>query len=152
MTEIKKIRVVIPEESYTLMEWKEDNLPVVGCVNSALKEFEPKEVFKYHLSVEIDLKELIDNGMPSQDERAIIDPFCDRLDNEIKAGGNALFLVRETWNKRRILQWRVYDPEIAHQHLQSIIEHKLYPRPFDWHMDIDLEWKEAEWYFQQLET
>jgi len=88
--------------------------------------------------------------MPSEEEREIVDPFCDQLDEDIKAGGNALFLVRETWNKTRRLVWRVYDPDIAHKHLQYIVDYQKHPRPFDWHMAQDLEWKQAKWYFEQI--
>jgi len=90
--------------------------------------------------------------MPSDEERAIVEPFCDKLDEEIKAGGNALFLVRETWNKTRRLVWRVYDPEIANQHLQFILDHKQYPRQLDYHMEQDVEWVQAKWYLDQMET
>lgn len=147
-----EVRVVLPEESYTLLEWKEEGLPCIGMLNSALKDFQHKNIFGWHLSVIIDFDELIEKGMPSEDEREIVDPFCDQLDEEIKAGGNALFLVRETWNKTRRLVWRVYDPEIAHQHLQHIVDHHRHPRPFDWHMEQDTEWDQAAWYFKQLET
>jgi len=147
-----EVRVVLPEESYTLMEWKEDGLPCIGMLNSSLKDFQHRNIFGWHLSVIIDFEDLIENGMPSEEERKIIDPFCDQLDDEIKAGGNALFLIRETWNKTRRLVWRVYDPEIANQHLQYIVEHHRHPRPFDWHMEQDLEWEQAAWYFKQLET
>ena len=145
-------QVVIPEECYQVMNWEIEGLPCVGVINSALKNFEPKIVFGWHLSLILDFQDLIQNGMPSEEERAIVDPFCDKLDDDIKAGGNALFLARETWNKTRRLVWRVYDPEIAHAHLQYLIEYKQHPRPFDYHMEDDLEWKEAQWYFDQIPT
>jgi hypothetical protein len=147
-----EVRIVLPEESYTLIEWKEDGLPCIGMMNSALKDFQHKEIFAWHLSVIIDFEDIIDNGMPSGEEREAVDPFCDQLDEEIKAGGNALFFIRETWNKTRRLVWRVYEPEIAHQHLQYIIEHHRHPRKFDYRMEQDIEWNEAEWYFSQLRT
>jgi len=148
----KEYRVVIPEEEYALIEWKVEELPVVAMLNTSLKNFEPKEVFSWHLSLIIDFEDLIEKGMPSEDERAIVDPFCDKLDEEIKAGGNALFLIRETWNKTRRLVWRVYDPEIANQHLQYILEYKQHPRQFDYHMEHDEEWKQAKWYLDQIKT
>ena len=121
-------------------------------VNTSLKDFEPKEVFGWHLSLIIDFEELIENGMPSEDERLIVDPFCDKLDEEIKAGGNALFLLRETWNKTRRLVWRVYDPEIADQHLKYILEYKQYPREFDYYMEQDLNWDNANWYLNEISS
>jgi hypothetical protein len=147
-----EVRIVLPEESYTLLEYKHENLPCVATINSALLDFKHRDIFSWHLSVIIDFEDLIDNGMPSETEREIVDPFCDQLDEEIKAGGNALFLVRETWNKTRRLVWRVYDPEIAHQHLQFIVEHQRHPRPFDYRMEQDIKWEQAEWYFNALRT
>lgn len=147
-----EVRIVLPEEIYTLIEYNKENLPCIAMVNSSLLDFEHKEIFRWHLSVIIDFEDLIDKGMPSKKEREIVDPFCDQLDEEIKAGGNALFLVRETWNKTRRLVWMVYDPEIAHQHLQYIIEHHRHPRPFDYRMEEDIKWEQPECYFNALRT
>ena len=147
-----EVRIVLPEESFTLMEWKEKELPCIAMLNSALKDFEHKNVFTWHLSVIIEFDDLIDNGMPSVEEREVVEPFCDKLDEEIKAGGNALFLARETWNETRELIWRVYDPEIANDHLQYLVDHKRYPRQFDWRMDHDPQWEKTEWYFKQIKT
>ena len=147
-----EVRVVLPKEEFGVLEWKKDGLPCVAVLNSGLKDFEHKEIFSWHLSVIIDFDDLINNGMPSQEERDIVDPFCEKLDEEIKAGGNALFLIRETWNKTRRIVWRVYDPEIAHQHLQYIVDHYRYPRSFDWHMEQDISWERAKCYFKQIKT
>lgn len=147
-----EVRIVLPEERYTLIEYKRDNLPCIAAINSGLLDFEHKEIFHWHLSVIIDFKDIVENGMPSEEEREIVDPFCDKLDEEIKAGGNALFLVRETWNKTRRLVWMVYDPEIAHQHLQYIIEYRRHPRPFDYRMEEDFEWSKPESYLNAVRT
>ncbi len=145
-----EVRIVLPEEQFTVMEWTQEGLPCVAALNSALTDFEPKRVFGWHLSLIVDFEELADNGMPSHQEREVVDPFCDQLNDEIKAGGNALFVIRENWNKTRRMVWRVYDPEIAHQHLQYILEHHKYPRQFDYHMQEDFEWEQISWYFSQL--
>ncbi len=145
-----EVRIVLPEESWTVMEFKQDDLPCIATVNSGLIDFEYGEVFRWHLSLIIDFEEIVDNGMPSREEQEIVDPFCDQLDEEIKAGGNALFLVRETWNKTRRMVWMVYDAEIAHQHLQYIIDNHRYPRPFDYRMEVDSDWKQPEFYFRAI--
>lgn len=145
-----EVRIVLPEESWTLVEYMMDGLPSVTMVNSGLMDFEYPEIFRWHLSLIIDFDEVVQKGMPSQEERDVVDPFCERLDEEIKAGGNALLLVRETWNKTRRLVWMVYDAEIAHQHLQHIIKNHLHPRPFDYRMEEDREWKEPEVYFRTI--
>lgn len=147
-----EVRIDLPEESFTLLEYKEDDLPCIAMVNSGLLDFEHKNIFHWHLSVIIDFEDMIEKGMPSIEEREIVDPFCDKLDEEIKAGGNALFLVRETWNKTRRLVWMVYDPEIANQHLQYLIEYNKCPRPFDYRMEEDMEWEQAEWYLSAIKS
>ncbi|MEM6583028.1 MAG: DUF695 domain-containing protein [Pseudomonadota bacterium] len=147
-----EVRIVLPEETYVLIKFEEDELPCIAMINSGLVGFDHKEIFCWHLSVIVDFEDVLDQGMPSDEESAIVDPFCRQLDEEIKAGGNALFLARETWNRTRRMVWMVYDPEIAHQHLQYIIEHHRYPRPFDYHMKEDREWKQAEWYLRACET
>ncbi|MDP3334247.1 MAG: DUF695 domain-containing protein [Methylococcaceae bacterium] len=150
--QVEEFEVILPEERYGILEWQAESLPCVAVLNTALKDFEPKKVFSWHLSLIIDFEDFIENGMPSQQERDIVDPFCDKLDEVIKAGGNAVFLVRETWNKTRRLVWRVYDPEIAQAHLQFIIEHKNHPRQFDYQMEQDVNWEQAKWYFEQIKT
>jgi hypothetical protein len=103
-----EVRVVLPEEVFALMEYRENDLPCIAVVNSGLVSFRHKDIFPWHLSVIIDFEQIVDNGMPSEEEREIVEPFCDQLDEDIKAGGNALFLVRETWNKTRRLVWIVH--------------------------------------------
>ncbi len=145
-----QVRIDLPADSYTILEWDQEGLPCVCVLNTALKNFEHQKIFGWHLSLIIDFEEVIDNGMPSIKEREIVDPFCDQLEEDIKAGGNALFLVRETWNKTRRLVWRVYDPEITDQHLKQIINNRKHPRQFDYRMVQDLEWEQVEWYYKLL--
>lgn len=147
---MKQFQVTIPKEYYSIIEFIQEDLPGIGVVNSALKTFEPKEVFGWHLSVMIDLDDLIDNGMPSLKEREVIDSFGDKLDEQFKGENpdkpNALFLARITWNKTRELIWRIYDPEVASNLLQEIIALNSSPRAFDYRIDSDNEWKLAEWH------
>ena len=147
-----EVRIVVPDENFTLVEYKKDELTCVAMVNTGLDGFEHKDIFGWHLSVIIDFEDVIDNGMPSAEEREVVDPFCDELDENIKAAGNALFLVRETWNKTRRLVWMVYNPEIANKYLQDMIEHESHPRPFDYRMEADKDWKQPEWYLRAIRT
>jgi hypothetical protein len=147
---MKQFRVTIPKEHYSIIEFIQEDLTGVGVVNSALKNFEPKEVFGWHLSVVIDLEDLIDNGMPSIKERHVIDPFGEELDKLLKGENpekpNPLFLARITWNKTRELIWRVYDPEIANAIVQDITAKNNSPRALDYRIDPDNEWQLAQWH------
>ena len=149
-----EFKVIIPEENFSILEFKRDNLPGIAVINTAIKDFEPKQIFQWHLSVILDFKNIIDNGMPSHEEIAIIDPFGDKLDSLIKGENrlqpNALFLGRITWNKTRQFIYRVYNPELANKTLNSIISGKEYPREFDFRMEKDQDWNYAKNYFKGL--
>jgi hypothetical protein len=124
--------VIVPEEHYQIIKFKQDDLPGIGVINKALCEFEPKIVFAWHLSLMIEFEGLVENGMPSKDEQEVVDAFGDSLDAIFKgndpAKPTALFLARITWNKTRELIYRVYEPEPLHNYLTRLIDQKASPR------------------------
>ena len=143
-------RVIVPEEHYQIIEFRQEDLPGIGVINKALCDFEPKVAFAWHLSLMIEFDELADKGMPSREEREVVDQFGDSLDAIFKGDDpdkpNALFLARITWNKTRELIYRVYEPEPCHQYLTRMINEKTSPRAFAYRIDNDPEWKLAEWH------
>ena len=101
----------------------------------------------------INLEDLIENGMPSKEERKIIDKFESQIDLLLKGPEadkpNVIFLARITWNETRELMWRIYNPEAANQMLQTIIDKNESPRQFDYRIDCDEEWELAEWILKE---
>ena len=148
--ESKEYRVVIPEERHTIVEFKQNGLPGVATINSALVEFEPKVVFAWHLSIMINAQGLEDNKMPTPDEQKVLDKFEDELAPIIKANGNALFLGRVTNDGWRELIYRIYDPEPVHEYLQGLISSKKHLRPFDYRIDPDENWEKAQWHINAV--
>lgn len=150
---MKEFKVLIPDEYYSVLNFRQEDLPGVAVVNSALRDFEPKEVFAWHLSIMLELVDLIDNGMPSRNEVDVIDDYGDFLDDKIKGENkekpNALFLARITWNGTRELIWRVYDPEIADKFLKDLIADGNQIREFDYRMENDEEWRLTEWHLKE---
>ena len=102
---MKEFKVLIPTEHYSILNFKQNDLPGVAVVNTSLRAFEPKEVFAWHLSIMLELQDLGDNGMPTASEVEVVDNFGDFLDDKIKGEDkdkpNALFLARITWNATR---------------------------------------------------
>ena len=150
---MKEFKVVIPEEYYSVLNFKQDELPGVAVINTGLRGFEPKEVFAWHLSIMLDFENLIENGMPNKDDRTLAENFEDELAPEIIGESiekpNALYLGRITWNETRELIWRVYNPEPINDLLQEIINEKEYPLEFDYRIDHDKDWKLAEWHLKK---
>jgi hypothetical protein len=149
-TQPEEYRVLIPAEDHVVIEFVQEGNPGIMMLNQALKEFEPKIVFSWHLSVMLNFEDLIANGMPSRGEREVIDPYGDILDSVFKGNDsqkpNALFLARITWNKTRELIYRVFEPQPIHNYLQKVIREKSWPRSFDYRIDPDPQWKLAEWH------
>ena len=145
-------RVIIPDEKPRIIEFIQDNYPGIAYVNRSLIDFEPKEVFSWHLSIMIDIQETVENGMPSKNEQELLDKFGETLDNNIKGQDkekpNALFLARITWNKTRELIWRVYVPELIDKYLRKIITDNSSPREFDFRIDPDMDWKLTKWHLK----
>ena len=141
---MKEFKVIIPEENYTIVEFKQDNLPAVMVLNSSLIKFEPKEVFSWNLSIILEFNELGDHGMPIKNEVDLIESFEKSLDDNLKGNKekpNALFLARITWNGTRQLLYRINDPKIANIYLQGLINNKKYPWEFDYRIESDEKWE-----------
>lgn len=145
-------RVVIPGERYELVEFRQDSLPGIAVINESLRNFEPKLVFAWHLSLMLQLKSLAEDGMPSKREQQVVDAFGDSLDAAFKGADrdkpNALFLARITWNATRELIYRVCDPEPPHEFLSRMIDQKSHPRIFDYRIDNDPDWTLAAWHLK----
>ncbi len=145
----KEYHVVIPEERFTLIRSSKKELPAVISVNSALYGFEPKIIFRWHLSILFTLKDQIGNGMPTKEETDLLYAYEDQLSATLRGPRaekpNALFLATITWNGTREVLYRVYDPEPANDALQQICRENSTPRGFDFTMEPDPEWKSAEW-------
>ncbi|MCO5950038.1 DUF695 domain-containing protein [Mucilaginibacter flavidus] len=150
---MEQFRVIIPDEKYTVLEFLQEDSPGVALINRALRTFEAKVVFGWHLSLMIDFEDIIENGMPSQQERNVLDEFEERFSSLLKGTDlekpNALFLARITWNKTRELIWRIYEPEAANKLLETIIEQNQFSRTFDYRLECDKDWKLAEWHLAE---
>ena len=77
-------RVTIPDEKPRIIEFVQDGLYGIAYINRSLIDFQPKEVFSWHLSIMLDIEDTVRNGMPSKKERALLDEFGDVLDTNIR--------------------------------------------------------------------
>jgi len=139
-----------PEEAHQLTEFRQRDLPGFATVNAALKDFEPRAAFSWHLSVLIEYEDKVEHELPSADEQGLLYSFEDRLDLAFKQNGDALFLARVTHDGRREIIWRTSNPKAADSVLKDILREKSYPREFDYRMDHDPKWDRAEWYLQNV--
>ncbi|MDH5821973.1 DUF695 domain-containing protein [Luteimonas sp. RD2P54] len=145
MTE-RRVRIVAPEPHYTLFDSTRNDLPEIIVVNDALLAFQHHEIFPWHLEINIQAEELVERGMPSPDESKLLLEIGDMIESAIE-GKNALFLARSTWDGLRQLSFRVHDPELANDTLQSLLADKPNTRFWEYRMHHDPEWQEAGYIF-----
>jgi hypothetical protein len=143
---------LIPEEQHTLIRFRQRDLPGFATVNSALKSFEPKTTFPWHLSVLINCVELIEDRLPSKQEQDLLYAFEDEIDPQIKAKDNAVFLARVTHDGRREVIWRVHDQERANALMLRILNAKDHAREFEYRIDHDPGWTRAVWYLDNCSS
>lgn len=134
---------MIPEPYYTLIETSIGDNPAVVTVNSALRTFEERDVFPWHLKISIDCVLQGANGMPTAEEVDVLNHFEDSLSEPLQAGQNAIFLARITARGQRTLLYRVRNPEAANDTLQA------FPAPeplreWDFVMEHDSDWALAQ--------
>ena len=145
-------KFIAPAPTYTLIQRQDEDAQVYAAVNTALAALDDSEraLFTWQLSLILELETEDDKGLTLDSEAKQIDPFCQQLDSDLRADGNAMPLARITWKKTRELLFRVYDPAAADQLIKQIIESEEHPRPFSYSIDMDNDWTMAEDYLKQF--
>lgn len=142
---------MVPEPYYTLINTSKGKDPAVVVVNSALRAFEDREAFPWHLKLNIDCKLLGANGMPTTQEVEILQRLEDDISGVLQVGQNVLFLARITCRGERDLLYRVHDPETANVALQQLVAEPSQLREWDYRMEQDADWELAQPELQLLE-
>lgn len=130
--------VVAPH--YTLINTSRGSLPAVIVVNSALRSFDRRDEFPWHLRIEIDCKELAEKGMPTNAEGKVLYQLEDEIGAALDLQGNGIFAARITCNGHRELIYRIHDPEKAASNLQRLLENPTPLREWDFRMEEDADW------------
>jgi hypothetical protein len=86
--------------------------------------------------------------MPTIDELKTLDPFVKRIDDNVRKSTNALYLANVTKRGTRQLIYRVYDPVVADEFFQAMIAAEDHTRPFDYRIEQDSMWKQAEFFLK----
>jgi hypothetical protein len=149
---MKEISVVIPEETITVIEFRQEQYRGLAETNTALRDFKSKEVFAWHLSLLCEIRDADKEGLLSSHGEEAINKLKAQFDKDFRGPDltkpNALFLAIIEWNATVELIWRVYDPEPIYSYLNRLLASKNYAYPFDFRIDNDPSWKLAEWHLK----
>ncbi len=129
---------------YTLINTSKGKDPAVVVVNSALRTFNDRQAFPWHLKINIDCKLLSANGMPTSEESEALKQLEDEIARHLQAGQNAIFLARATCRGERTLLYRVHDPERANEILLQLVSAPAQLREWDYRIERDPDWELAQ--------
>lgn len=130
----------IVEPHFTLINTSRGSLPAVVVVNTALRIFDRRSEFPWHLRIEIECKELADKGMPTSSEGKVLYELEDEIGAALDLQGNGIFAARITCNGHRELLYRIHDPEEAASKLQKLVDNPTPIREWDFRMEEDPDW------------
>ena len=130
----------IPAPHYTLIETSKGHDPAIVVVNSALRTFQHRDRFPWHLNVRITCQLLGDNGMPTSEENQVLYKLEDEIFEQLLLKENAIFLSRVTCRGERELAYRVHDPKTAANLLSRLVANTDQLRQWGYRMEYDLDW------------
>lgn len=138
-TEIKDI---FPKDSFSVVEAKIGDKPVIGSFNRAYKTYDKKAKYPWCLKIAIglDLDNLFENGLPKNEESAIANKLEVELLTEIQKITTAHYighLFNDTF-----LDVYIYldDPEKVHNYLQTQTNKEGLIRGFGYEINQDPKW------------
>lgn len=129
---------------YTLINTSIGKDSAVVVVDSALRTFEDRGAFPWHLKLSIDCKFLGENGMPTTEEIKVLERLEVEISSALQIEKNSLFLARITCRGTRDLLYRVHDPEVASAALQELIAAGSQLREWEYYMERDSGWVLAQ--------
>ena len=131
-----------PKESFSVVEAKLGEKPVIGSFNMAYKDYEKKSNYPWCLKIAIglDLENLYENGLPKDEESAIANKLEDELLTEIKKIATAHYLGH-LFNDTFLDVYIYLDkPEKVHQYLQTQVNKEGLIRGFGYEINQDQAW------------
>lgn len=110
-----------PSPCFACSRGERDGLPVVAVINVALAEYANCQEFPWLVELEIEAEEADDCGLPTIEEVERLNAIEERLQTELAPCG-AHFVARQTWNRRRLLDYYVGDGPAARERVAALVE------------------------------
>ncbi len=150
---MRDVRVVIPDVVLRGLTFRQDGSMGCGVLNTALKAFEERDVFRWHLSLMIETDEADTSDAAARLDAEVAGGFGELLTELMLSDvdkPNALFLGRLSWRGTCELLYRVHDPEVANAALVMLTDSKDIAWTFDYRMDDDPCWDLASWHLRAM--
>ncbi|HEX9504003.1 MAG TPA: DUF695 domain-containing protein [Patescibacteria group bacterium] len=130
------------EKRFNVYKGEKDGLPVSIMADPNYQNYSLKQDYPWFLWIRIEMKDVDQQGQPSEKEDILLNDFEDRIENEIFKSSPTYFVGRVTWNKDRQIYLYTSDAKSANAVLEKIAENPT--RPFEYKIEKDPEWEKVK--------
>jgi len=145
-----EINGIFPIESFSVVEAKIGDKPVIGSFNMAYKTFGKKAKYPWCLKIAIglDLDNLFENGLPKKEESTIANKLEDELLAEIQKLTTAHYIGHLFNNTFLDVYIYLDNPEKVHNYLQTQTNNEGLIRGFGYQINPDPKWATVAGFFK----
>jgi hypothetical protein len=141
---------IFPNEDFAVIDAKIDDKPAIGSFNFAYKNYSKKAEYPWCLkiAIELDSINLLENGLPTNEESAVANKLEDELLSEIKKITTAHY-IGHLFNDG-FLDVYIYleKPEKVNAYLQAQTNKKNLIRGIGFEIQKDAAWSYAKDFFE----
>src|SRR4029078_6322844 len=109
---------------------EKEGLPVSISADPDFKMYHSKQDYPWYLWIRIEMKDVDQQGQPSEQENITLNDFEDKIEEEISKSSPTYFIGRSTWNKERQLYFYTVDAKAASEILDKIIATPVRPMEY----------------------
>lgn len=139
-----------PPGNFVFLRLETDGLPEIWMLNHKVDTDIERAAFPWHLTIDIEMKEAHEIGLPTDAEQRDLTKLRETLDVTLLTDKNALWLGSMTWNRTRQLIYRVRIQSPVNEYLTALMGSSAAMRPMQHRMVPDASWEQAEYYLEPL--
>ncbi|MGE9295350.1 MAG: DUF695 domain-containing protein [Puniceicoccales bacterium] len=123
-----------------------DGLPTEMIVNTALKGYDKRGDFPFHVWVAVGYRGTEETaGLPTPKETRSLEALEDTLLAAIRKAGEGHYIGQSSWNGTREFNFYVDDPELTDERLEALATPQK--RPIHYEICEDPTWQRVEFFF-----
>lgn len=133
---------IFPPDHFSVLQTEIDGKSVLGSMNQAYKNYDQKAEYRWLLHIEVALEQanLLEDGLPGNDEMAVANQLEEELLAGIRAVATAHYVGHMFFDGFLDVYVYVDAAKETHDFLQSQVNKDGLLRPFSYEINEDAEW------------
>jgi len=132
---------IYPGELFEFSEISDDNTFIgFSVVNKSYDNYPNKKYFPWCIQVTLELVEVDESEMPSENESQVLNQLEDKIQAFISVKHNTHFIGRITQNGFRDLIFYIDQPRFDHESTNTFFDQIQQKRKVNFNMEMDVDW------------